>query len=89
MTIGLSPKVRNPFLILVAVGLVLLAVGLATGDNETKAAGLAAIASALAVVGPVGYASDPGDVLVDAGPASDSLLDNVDGEPVSGPTPAS
>jgi hypothetical protein len=61
-TKGVSPKVRNPALVLLVVGLALLGIALLVSDDELRTIGLSAIGSAVAAAG-VGYAAPPGETV--------------------------
>jgi hypothetical protein len=79
MTVGLSPKmIAATLTALVAAILNRFALELPREVEVIIQAASVAIAA---------YLAGPGEVLEEVGPASDSLLDNVDGESVSGPQP--
>lgn len=63
-TIGLSPKVKNPALLLVGVGLLLVIVGALIPDGDLRTIGITALGSGIAGFG-AGYASEPGVVIDD------------------------
>jgi hypothetical protein len=74
MQIGLSPKVLNPALVLLAAGMVLAVGGHLLDDPALSTLGYGALGSALATLG-VGYRSKPGEVVQGTTlPGSDATL---------------
>jgi len=59
-TIGISPKVKNPAVGLVLLGVALVVLGVLLPDSDVRTIGLTALGSGVAGFG-VGYASEPGE----------------------------
>lgn len=75
MTIGLSPKVALPAIVLTIIGAALLVAGDLLGDMAVAQAGLAVLGAA-GVGGAIGYRAQPGNVapVANPGKSNDELL---------------
>lgn len=79
MTHGISPKIIPAILVALA-GLIVTVIAAVNQDSATLTAGISLLGGGgFAAVG--GYASPPGEVVVDVGPASDDLLALPDDDP--------
>lgn len=62
-TLGISPKVANPTLALIAVGVAALVVGHFLHDPVLRAIGVSLLGAAGVIVAPVGFQSSPGTIV--------------------------
>jgi hypothetical protein len=64
-TVGISPKVANPTLILIAVGTLAVIAGVLLKDTIIRDTGISLLGAAGVVVVPVGFLSAPGEVVTE------------------------
>jgi hypothetical protein len=63
VTVGISPKVAWPALAAVALGTVVVVVGVLLDDQTIRDTGIGILATAGVVIGPIGYKADPGMII--------------------------
>lgn len=73
MQMGISPKVKIPAWLIGIAGLAVTALGAALGDTTITAVG-GGLLAAVGIQFPAGYRAPTGEVKIDIGPPSDSLL---------------